>query len=209
MRASCTAQLHTPGRRLRGERLPSLDRRSHTLARREAGLPLTTRCGDVACPRCFLVRGLADKKLLAQGHAGDRVFYTDGTMHCKQPPRSQDGTRDLGSAEGRTSRLTAPTRCKARTVANALPPLTRRAVHRRAAAMPYVNGSKDGVLKGGGLAKELVESLGFLEKVRAPACMPHKRVRGSVLGRIGSGGETRGSEARAEPRLSPRLARRL
>ena len=35
----------------------------------------------------------------------------------------------------------------------------------RLAAIPYVEGSKDGVLKGGGLAKELVASLGFEEKV--------------------------------------------
>ena len=32
-------------------------------------------------------------------------------------------------------------------------------------ANPYAVGSTDGVLKGGGLAKELAESLGFSEKV--------------------------------------------
>ena len=50
---------------------------------------------------------------VARADAGDRVYYTDGSMH----------------------------------------------------ANPYAVGSKDGVLKGGGLAKELAESLGFSEKV--------------------------------------------
>ena len=53
------------------------------------------------------------EELLAQGHAGDRVYYTDGTMHNN----------------------------------------------------PFVMGSTDGVLKGAGLAKEVVELLGFSEKV--------------------------------------------
>lgn len=53
------------------------------------------------------------EKLLAQGHAGDRVFYTDGSWHNN----------------------------------------------------PYVIGSVDKMLKGGGQAKELAEMLGFQEKV--------------------------------------------
>jgi hypothetical protein len=51
--------------------------------------------------------------LTGQGHAGDRIFYTDGSWH----------------------------------------------------SLPYVEGSKDGVLKGGGLARDVVEQLGFMEKV--------------------------------------------
>ena len=53
------------------------------------------------------------KELLAQGHAGDRVFFTDGTMWNS----------------------------------------------------PLVIGSKDGVLKGDGLMKEVVEMLNFEEKI--------------------------------------------
>jgi len=52
------------------------------------------------------------EKLVDQGHCGDRVFYTDGTMY--------NG--------------------------------------------PFVDGSKDGVMKGRGLAKEAVETLGFTTK---------------------------------------------
>jgi len=51
--------------------------------------------------------------MLVLGHAGDRVYYTDGTYY----------------------------------------------------SAPFVNGSKDGVLKGGGLCKEVVEMMGFREKV--------------------------------------------
>ena len=53
------------------------------------------------------------EKLLDQGHAGDRVFYTDGSTHN----------------------------------------------------INYVEGSKDGVCKGSGQARELVEMFGFSEKV--------------------------------------------
>ena len=53
------------------------------------------------------------EELLATGHAGDRIFYTDGSMHNN----------------------------------------------------PFVLGSTDGVLKGNGLLKEVVEMLGFTEKV--------------------------------------------
>jgi len=53
------------------------------------------------------------EQLLLQGHAGDRIFYTDGSMHNN----------------------------------------------------PFVAGSKDGVLRGGGLLKEVAEALGFQEKI--------------------------------------------
>jgi len=55
----------------------------------------------------------AYEDLFKLGHAGDRVYYTDGTMH----------------------------------------------------SIPFVVGSTDKVLKGGGLAHEVVEKLGFVEKV--------------------------------------------
>lgn len=53
------------------------------------------------------------EKILSMGHGGDRVFYTDGTMH----------------------------------------------------SIPYVVGSNDGACKGGGLAKEVAEMMGFQEKI--------------------------------------------